>query len=40
MVILRIAAAFVDDLTRIALGAIWRVAFLALIFLPIWWSAL
>jgi hypothetical protein len=36
MTVLRIAAALVDDLTGLATGAIWRLALLAVLLLPIW----
>lgn len=36
MVLLRIATALVDDLTRLAVGIIWRGAVLALFLIPIW----
>lgn len=36
MVILRIANALLDDLTRLAVGIIWRSAVLALFIAPVW----
>jgi hypothetical protein len=36
MVILRIANALLDDLTRLAVGVIWRAAVLALFIAPVW----
>jgi hypothetical protein len=37
MVFLRLANALIDDLTRLAVGIIWRGAVLALFIGPIWW---
>ena len=37
MVFLRLANALIDDLTRLAVGVIWRGAVLALFLTPIWW---